>query len=346
MQIDKAHEVREGEALNWSNLESYLKSQIPNLNGNLDVKQFLGGHANLTYLLNFGEQEFVLRRPPFGKIAPGAHDMKREFRVLSKLNKFFSPAPKAFLYCDEETVIGAPFVLMERRSGIVIRSKLPKEFESFENVEQRLTDALISAQANLHSINITEAGLDNLGKPEGFLDRQLAGWGKRWNLSKTEENAAMDEVLSILQKDVPQAQAATIIHNDYKFDNCQFQADNPDKVTSIFDWDMCTIGDPLVDFGSTLSYWQDERFEDIQMPIILKGGFPYKQYLKDTYAAKTGFDLSRMDWYESFALWKNAVILQQLYTRYVKSETSDKRMAGLGKVAKVLAKVALSIIKV
>ena len=197
MQIDKAHEVREGEALNWSNLESYLKSQIPNLNGNLDVKQFLGGHANLTYLLNFGEQEFVLRRPPFGKIAPGAHDMKREFRVLSKLNKFFSPAPKAFLYCDEETVIGAPFVLMERRSGIVIRSKLPKEFESFENVEQRLTDALISAQANLHSINITEAGLDNLGKPEGFLDRQLAGWGKRWNLSKTEENAAMDEVLSL-----------------------------------------------------------------------------------------------------------------------------------------------------
>jgi len=345
MRLDIAHDVREGEQLNWSVLAAYLQEHLPEAEGSMQVKQFLGGHANLTYLLQFGEQEFVLRRPPFGKIAPGAHDMKREFNVLSKLYKFFAPAPRAYLYCEDTEVIGAPFVLMERRSGSVIRYALPEEFKVHDNVEQRLTDALISAQAELHQIDIEEADLGGLGKPEGFLERQLKGWAKRWELSKTEENENMDELLTILQQDVPAAQTASVIHNDYKFDNCQFQFDNPDLVTSIFDWDMCTIGDPLIDFGSTLSYWPDERFAGVTMPVMLKGDFPDKQYLRDSYAAKTGFDLSRMNWYEAFALWKNAVIVQQLYSRYVSGATKDKRMAGLGAVAKVLSKVAHMVIK-
>jgi len=346
MQIDIAHEVRDGEAQDWSALAAYLQSQIPALKEeNMQVKQFLGGHANLTYLLSFGAQEYVLRRPPFGKIAPGAHDMKREFNVLSKLYKHFAPAPRAFLYCEEEAIIGAPFVLMERREGVVIRYKLPQTFKVYEQVEKRLTDALIQAQSQLHTIDIEAANLSSLGKPEGFLDRQLVGWSKRWNLSKTEENANMDDVLTALQKNVPKPQVASIIHNDYKFDNCQFQQDNPDLVTSIFDWDMCTIGDPLIDFGSTLSYWPDERFDGVEMPIMLQGDFPNKNYLKEIYSKNTGFDLSRINWYEAFALWKNAVIVQQLYARYKNGQTKDKRMAGLGQVAKVLAKVARVIIE-
>ncbi len=344
MELDVAHDVREGEQLNWSVLAAYLQKNLPEAEGTMRVKQFLGGHANLTYLLQFGEQEFVLRRPPFGKIAPGAHDMKREFNVLSKLYKHFAPAPRAFLYCEEETIIGAPFVLMERRIGSVIRYILPEEFKVHDQVEQRLTDALIKAQADLHKIDIATAELETLGKPEGFLERQLKGWTRRWELSKTEENVKMDEVLAALQKNIPTAQTASVIHNDYKFDNCQFQFDNPDLVTSIFDWDMCTTGDPLIDFGSTLSYWPDERFAGVPMPVMLKGDFPDKQYLRDSYAAQTGFDLSRMDWYEAFALWKNAVIVQQLYTRYVNGDTKDKRMAGLGVVTKALAKVAHIVI--
>jgi len=155
----------------------------------------------------------------------------------------------------------------------------------------------------------------------------------------------MDQVMEALQKDIPSPQTASVLHNDYKFDNCQFQMDNPDLVTSVFDWDMCTIGDPLIDFGSTLSYWPDPRFAGVKMPIILRGDFPDKQYLKESYSRHTGFDLSQMDWYESFALWKNAVILQQLYARYMNGATKDKRMADLGKLAKLLAKVAKSVIK-
>jgi len=154
----------------------------------------------------------------------------------------------------------------------------------------------------------------------------------------------MDEVMTALKNDIPKPQAVSILHNDYKFDNCQFQGANPDLVTSIFDWDMCTIGDPLIDFGSTLSYWRDERFADVQLPIIVKGNFPDKNYLKETYAKQTGFDLSRMDWYEAFALWKNAVILQQLYARFVNGATQDKRMAAMGKLAKLLAKVSRQVI--
>ena len=347
MKIDIAHEVRAGEALDWSALAAYLQEQIPTLEGeSLQVKQFLGGHANLTYLLLFGEKEFVLRRPPFGKIAPGAHDMKREYKVLSKLFKHFAPAPRAFLYCEEDAVIGAPFVLMERRTGVVIRYQLQEEFKVHDQVEKRLTDALINAQSELHGIDINAAELDTLGKPAGFLDRQLAGWSKRWNLSKTEDNSNMDEVLEALQQDIPKPQAASIIHNDFKFDNCQFQLDNPDLVTSIFDWDMCTIGDPLLDFGSTLSYWQDDRFAGVEMPIMMKGRFPDKDYIKSKYAKNTGFDLSRINWYEAFALWKNAVIVQQLYTRYVNGATKDKRMANLGEVAKELARVAKMVVTV
>jgi aminoglycoside phosphotransferase (APT) family kinase protein len=342
--MDLASEVRTGEELDWSKLSEYLQSNLDEAQGDMVVKQFHGGHANLTYLLRFGEQEFVLRRPPFGKIAPGAHDMHREYKVLSKLYKHFDPAPRAYHYCEEETIIGSPFVIMQRCTGSVIRGTIPKGFKKHDNLEQRLTDALIHAQASLHTIDVQAANLQDLGKPEGFVERQLKGWSTRWHLAKTEEIKEMDEVMETLQKDIPKPQAVSILHNDYKFDNCQFQEDNPDLVTSIFDWDMCTTGDPLIDFGSTLSYWPDERFADVQLPIIVRGNFPNKAYLKEAYARQTAFDLSRMDWYESFALWKNAIILQQLYARYVNGATQDKRMAAMGTLAKLLAKVSKQVI--
>lgn len=334
-------EVRKGEELAWDKLESYLKENIENLNGDMTVGQFYGGHANLTYLLKFGEQEFVLRRPPFGKIAPGAHDMKREYRVLSKLYKHLPQAPRAYHLCMDDDIIGSRFVIIERRNGVVIRSKLPACFADMDNVNQRLTDALVQVTADLHTVDVETADLTKLGRPDGFAQRQLEGWYNRWNLSKTEESADMDRVFNKLSESVPTPQAVAIIHNDLKFDNCQFSPDNPDLVTSIFDWDMTTLGDPLFDFGILLSYWPEEMLKSFKiLPLMLEGDVPDKNYLIYKYQSLSGYDLSNIKWYECFAYWKNAVVLQQLYKRYVDGATKDERMAMLGQGALLFANVA------
>lgn len=206
--------IREGEELKWDALEPYLRSVLSDIDGEMSVGQFHGGHANLTYLIKFGEKEFVLRRPPFGKIAPGAHDMKREYKVLSKLYKFLPQAPRAYHLCMDEDIIGAKFVIIERRQGVVIRKKFPKEFKKFENVNQRLTDALLKATADLHTVNVEEADLSQLGRPDGFAARQVEGWYNRWNLSKTEENKDMENVFNKISAHIPAPQAVAIIHND------------------------------------------------------------------------------------------------------------------------------------
>jgi len=340
--IDEAKEIRKGEALDWTKLEAYLKEAVTECVGRMTVAQFHGGHANLTYLLYFGESEFVLRRPPFGKIAPGAHDMKREFRVLSKLYKYFPQAPRAFHFCDDVEIIGSPFVIVERRKGVVVRYKLPEIFNHYDNVEERLTDAMIKSEARLHRVDVDMADLTKLGRPKGFINRQLEGWSKRWDLSKIEENHDMIEIYEILSSDIPTPQAVSIVHNDIKFDNCQFAPDNPDEVTSIFDWDMTTLGDPLADFGMTLSYWPEPLLAKYKsLPVMLSGDFPDKDYLKEKYEAYSGYELSQITWYEALSYWKGAVIAQQLYRRYVDGATTDQRMKGFGESAKALAEVAL-----
>lgn len=342
--MDSADDIRKGEELNWDRLEAYLRANISELKGDMEVAQFHGGHANLTYLVKFGAKELVVRRPPFGKIAPGAHDMKREYKVLSKLSQHFSPAPHAYHFCEDDSIIGSQFVVIERRHGVIIRTQLLDCFTGFDNVEERLTTALVKVEAELHQVDYNKAGLEKLGRPDGFLERQLSGWGQRWHLSKTSENKEMDEVLRRLQSDIPTSQAASIVHNDIKLDNCQFQPDNPDVVTSIFDWDMCTLGDPLVDFGTTLSYWPEPFFEGVEMPVMLHGNFPPKDYLINKYAALTGYDLERIRWYEAFAYWKGAVIGQQLYERYLNGDSTDARMAKFGETSSLFTNYALSIL--
>jgi aminoglycoside phosphotransferase (APT) family kinase protein len=339
--MDLADAVRKGEELDWKKIEDYLRVQMPDLSGEMRVGQFHGGHANLTYLLRFGDRELVLRRPPFGKIAPGAHDMKREYKVLSKLYKFFPQAPRAFLLCEDESIAGSKFIIIERRTGVVVRYSLPECFKAYEHAEKRITDAMIMALAQLHKVDVAAADLTNLGRPEGFLERQLMGWAQRWELSKTEEVVEMDEVTAILNENVPIPQAVSIIHNDIKFDNCQFQPDNPDEVTSIFDWDMATIGDPLVDFGGCLGYWPDPLLKGVKMPVVLSGDFPDKAYLIRKYEEQTGFDMGRIGWYQGFAYWKGAIIAQQLYHRYVKGNSADDRLAHFDKAAKGFARIAL-----
>ena len=332
--------IRPGEELPTDRLESYLRQQLPELTGPLTITQFHGGHANLTYQLKFGERELVLRRPPFGTIAPGAHDMRREYQILSRLHEYFAPAPQALLLCTDPAVIGADFVVMERRRGVVVRYALPDTFRELPDVERRLTDALMQVTAELHRVNVEKAGLLELGKPEDFADRQLRGWTKRWQLAKTEDNIDMDYLVTALAQDIPTPQAVSIVHGDLKFDNCQFQPGQPDRVSSVFDWDMATLGDPLIDLAGTLSFWPDPGLDAADMPIrLLEGEWPDKVYVRQRYATYTGLDLSRMPWYEAFACYKTATIAQQLYHRYVQGSTRDERMEKFGRAARAFARL-------
>ena len=336
--------IRPSEQLDWPALAAYLTDRLEGADGPMQVAQFHGGHANLTYLIAYGEREYVLRRPPFGKLAPGAHDMKREYRVLSKLHTHYPPAPRAFLYCAEAEVIGAPFVVMERRTGTVVRYRVPEAFGAMPRAEERLTDALIDSLADLHRVDYRAAGLEKLGRPEGFVQRQLEGWKQRWEMARTADDPVSEQVLAGLEADIPKAQGTAILHNDFKLDNCQFAPDSPDRVTAVFDWDMATLGDPLIDLGTVLCYWPDPAIPPGTLPIEMKGNWPEKQHLIDRYAARTGYSLDRVNWYQAFAYWKNGIILQQLYHRYRQGATKDARMEKFEGTARAFLRVALALV--
>jgi aminoglycoside phosphotransferase (APT) family kinase protein len=334
--------VRPGEGLDWRAFEAWLAPRLadtlPSVRGPLEVLQFPNGSANLTYLLRFGAHELVLRRPPFGELAPGAHDMKREYRVLSRLWRRFDRAPRAYFFCDDPGVLGADFFVMERRRGEVVRDAVPVSMRAHPDVARRIAFALVDAMADLHAVEPETCDLGDLGKPEGFAGRQLHGWARRWDLAKPEPGsrrygavALMQAIYERLDRATPPLSRASIVHNDLKLDNCQFDPADPDRVTSIFDWDMATLGDPLVDLGTLLNYWPDPGDgEDAQRgtrPGLAQMGLPARAELTERYVTRAGADLNAVRWWEAFALWKTVVVVQQLHRRWVRGESTDPRMA-------------------
>lgn len=322
---NQAGNIRKGEDLNWNALEDYLSEKLGH-SDEMRVQQFHGGHANLSYLLSFGANKYVLRRPPFGKIAPGAHDMFREYRVLSRLHKYYKRAPAAVLYCEDPEIVGSHFVVMEYRDGIIIRKELPQSLASIPNVRSRLSEALIKAQTELHLVDYKEAQLENLGKDEAFLERQFKSWIKRWELLDSHHDSQTLELIQKLADTIPAQRYNSIIHNDFKFDNCIISESNPDNIDTVLDWDMATIGDPLFDFCSSLVYWPDPFFKPYDIPGFLDENFPGKEILKELYWMHSGFSKIDLSWYESFCYFKTAVIALQLYKRFEKGETGDLRM--------------------
>ena len=328
--------VRPGEGLDRAALEAWLMPRLaevlPAVEGPLEILQFPNGSANLTYLLRVGRNELVLRRPPMGQLAPGAHDMKREYRVLSRLWRHFDRAPRAYLFCDDPAVLGADFFVMERRRGEVVRGALPASMRGQRDVGRRIGFALVDAMADLHALDPAVCGLSDLGKPEGFVERQVSGWARRWELAKP-ENAPplMDDVHRRLVRSMPAPSRVSIVHNDLKLDNCQFDPADPDRVTSIFDWDMTTLGDPLVDLGTLLNYWPDpgdpESAQRASQPGLARMGLPSRAEIIARYAARGAVDVSAARWWEAFALWKTVVVVQQLHRRWVRGESTDPRMA-------------------
>ena len=341
--------VRAGEDLDWPRLEAYLREQLPELSGEFRVLQFPNGSANLTYFVEMGDRRLVVRRPPFGIIAPGAHDMRREYRALSTLWRYFDRAPRAYLFCDDHSVIGADFLVIDYRPGVVIWGVIPESMAHFDDVGRRVGVAVIDALADLHKLDPAEVGLSDLGKPDGFVTRQVTGWRKRWDLSaEPDSEPLMPSVGDRLMASIPESPAPAVLHNDFKLDNCQFDPANPDRVKSIFDWDMATIGDPFIDLGTTLNYWPDPSEHTDDPQLLSSGlyalGLPTKAEIVERYSAKTGLGVGDVRWYEAFACWKTAVVLQQLYIRWARGESKDDRMATRGPLVSVQARRAAKLL--
>ena len=328
---DPPGEPRADERLDTSRLEEYLRQRLPDTEGALDILQFPGGRANLTYLIRFGEAEYVLRRPPLGPIAPSAHDMGREYRVLSKLFAHFHLAPRSFLFCEDESLIGAPFQLMERRHGVVIREVIPPPFAGDSQAERLIGEMLIDVLSELHLVDRNKAGLSALGRPDGFVERQLEGWAGRWEKSAHEPNAAMTRLVQWLRRHRPQSHYVALLHNDYKLDNVLVSNREAGRAVAVLDWDMCTSGDPLMDLGYLLNHWADptdpsDWLANNSMPSTA-AGFPRRDEIIERYSNHTGFDVDNIHWYYAFSAMKLAVIIQQIFIRFHRGQTMDQRFA-------------------
>jgi aminoglycoside phosphotransferase (APT) family kinase protein len=344
---------RPDERLDTARLEPYLRAHLPGAEGPLSVRQFGGGKANLTYLLRFGDSEYVLRRPPLGPIPPGAHDMRREHRVLSVLHRHYPLAPRSLLLCEDESIVGAVFQIIQRRHGFVIRDDIPEQFAGRPELNRRMGFALIDALAELHLVPPASVGLGDLGRPEGYVERQLHGWTKRWQAAQggaeaEEAEAGMAPVLDWLARTLPQSGATALLHNDYRLDNCLLDTADPARIVAVMDWDMCTQGDPLADLGYVLNYWvepgdQIEWREIAAMPTW-REGFPSRAEAIRRYAERTGFDVGAVGWHQVFAAFKLAVIIQQIYIRWVRGQTQDPRFRSYGRRVLGLAEKAQRLI--
>jgi aminoglycoside phosphotransferase (APT) family kinase protein len=335
-------DVRPDERLDEGRLHEYLRGKLDGAERSLKVRQFGGGAANLTYLLDFEGQEYVLRRPPLGPVAPSSHDMGREYRVLSVLHRAFPPAPRALVF-GEAPVLGSPFFVMERKRGVVVRRTLPSAYAGREDAPRLMAEALVDALADLHAVDYASLGLEGLGKPAGFLDRQIEGWRRRWEGARLEDVPDMDRVHDWLAAHRPDGGSTSLVHNDYKLDNVMLAADDPGRLVAVFDWDMCTLGDPLCDLGALLTYWSEPGDPaayraTAMMPTDPR--FPSREELVRRYAERSSRDVSGIAFYHVLGLYRLAVIAAQIYYRFRKGQTRDERFAAFGPTILLVAAYA------
>ncbi|HTW57699.1 MAG TPA: phosphotransferase family protein [Terriglobales bacterium] len=333
---DQAGTVRAGEELDLARLRPFLQERFGQ-GEPVSVEQFPGGHSNLTYLVRIGSREVVLRRPPFGSKVRSAHDMAREFRVLSKLHAAYPPAPKALLYCDDLEILRAPFYIMEPIRGTILRRDPPPGVSFSPEAARRLSEAFVDNLARLHRLDYAAIGLADLGKPQGYLERQVRGWIERYHNSKTHDLPEVERISAWLTERMPASHETALIHNDYKYDNVVLDPGNATNdltsIVGVLDWEMSTVGDPLTDLGTALAYWTDphdpEDWQEIRSaPTTLPGTLTRPQ-LVERYAVATGRDPGDMIFYLTFARFKVAVIIQQIYYRYAQGLTQDARFAAM-----------------
>jgi aminoglycoside phosphotransferase (APT) family kinase protein len=336
--------VRKGEELSVATLGAFLCGKLPGGDGNIQVEQFPGGHSNLTYLLRAAGYEYVLRRAPLGPVAPKAHDMPREFRVLEAVSPHFPESPRPYLLCEDPSVIGAVFFVMERRHGVILRDEVPAGIARHPDHQRRISEAFVDCMARLHAIDLAANDLLSLGKPEGFVERQVSGWTERWRRAETEHLPEMDEVAAWLARRIPISGTPSLVHNDYKLDNIMLRFGTVDQIEAVLDWEMTTVGDPLADLGLTLCYWVWANAPEIRtagIPAITsQPGWFTREELLERYRTKTGRDVSAIGYHEVLGIFKLAVIIQQIYFRYWRGQTSDERFRNFGERVKGMARVA------
>ncbi|MFD1029884.1 phosphotransferase family protein [Metaplanococcus flavidus] len=339
--------VREGEEIDKAKLQQFLKASIDGLpEGELEIRQFGAGHSNLTYALKIGEWEGVLRKPPLGPVAPKAHDMEREFRILQSLAPVFPSAPKPYVYSEDLSIAGSPFFVMERRHGIVLDTEFPDGMEVTAEIGRKISEKMVDTLVELHAIDPYQTALAEMAKPEGFMERQVSGWIGRYERAKTDEIDGLENLKQWMMDHIPESQEPTIIHYDFKLNNAMFSEDFS-QITGLFDWEMTTVGDPLADLGAAMSYWiqADDpellKFGMGKPSVTVNEGFFTREEFIRSYAEKSGRDVSQIDFYLTFAYFKLAVIVQQIYYRYKNGQTQDPRFAHFDRFVKSLIRYAL-----
>ncbi len=342
---DRPTAVRTGEELDLARLEPFLLSHFSGSTGPLRVEQYPSGHSNLTYLVKLGDREIVLRRPPFGSKVKTAHDMGREYRVLSKLHSAYPAAPKALLFCDDLSILGAPFYLMEPIRGIIIRRDPPAGLPFSAETARSLSESFVDNLIQLHALDYAACGLGDLGKPQGYMERQVHGWVARYYGSQSHDIPEVARISAWLTDHMPPESEPTLIHNDYKYDNIVLDPGDITRIVGVLDWEMTTIGDPLSDLGTSLGYWVDpqdpEELQKIRWCPSTYAGSMTRAQLVERYARKTGRAVSHMPFYLAFARLKLAVIVQQIYFRYHQGLTKDPRFASMPEVVQTLLRASL-----
>jgi aminoglycoside phosphotransferase (APT) family kinase protein len=342
--LDSPRRVRDGEQLDTAQLVAYLRGKLPGLDDSVEIKQFPAGFSNLTYLLSAGSEEFVLRRPPFGAKIKTAHDMGREFLILSRLHPVYGKVPRPILYCEDESVIGAPFYLMERVRGVILRARLPEGLTLSPEVMRRLSRSFIENLVEIHGIDYRAAGLNELGRAEGYVKRQIEGWTKRYYNARTDDVPEIERLAEWLIEHAPADSGRALIHNDYKYDNVVFAIDDLSRVVAVLDWEMATIGDPLMDFGTALGYWVDEddpeEWKQMGFGLTALPGNLSRRDMVELYTRLTGRDLGDGVFYFAYALLKVAVIVQQIYHRYRQGFTTDPRFSNLASLVRACGNLA------
>ncbi len=340
--LDRATGVREGEELDAERLSSFLAQRFPEASGALEVSQFPSGFSNLTYLLRWSGREWVLRRPPFGANIKTAHDMGREFRVLSHLKGLYPRAPEPLAFCGDPRVLGAPFYIMERIQGVILRGKAPRGLSLHEAVMGDLSRAFVDCLVDLHGLPIEGTDLEELGRPEGYVARQVEGWTKRYAKARTDELPEMERTALWLAENRPKESGAALIHNDFKYDNLVLDPENLPNILGVLDWEMATLGDPLMDLGTSLAYWseaEDPEFLRMFGLTHLPGNLNRDQLIRH-YERKSGRRVTDPEFYYAFGLFKLGVIGQQIYARFKKGFTRDPRFGALIHVVRACGQTA------
>jgi aminoglycoside phosphotransferase (APT) family kinase protein len=348
---DEPGPQRAGEELDERRLEEFLCRALPGLRGPLRVRQFGSGYSNLTYLVVAGDRQLVLRRPPVGSRVRRAHDMLREHRLLEALHPVYPLAPRPLLSCADPEVLGAPFYLMERVGGSVLRGAPAPGAELPPPTARRLGEVFVDNLADLHALDWRAAGLADFGRPEGYVERQVRGWIERYRAARTEEVPELEAAAETLATAIPAESGAALVHNDYKYDNLVLDPDDPTRLRAVLDWEMATVGDPLLDLGTTLGYWVEAgdppELRRAEFGPTDSPGSPTRAQLVERYARRRGevAGLERVGYYHAFGLFKIAAIAQQIYYRYRQGLTRDPRFAALPAAIHTLGRQALAVVR-